>query len=287
MKTVAFALALALAVPALAAEPRVKTANGSLEGTTEASGIRAYRGIPFAQPPIDELRWQPPQPVVAWSQPLDATKFGAACPQPEDRFFNLTPPVQDEACLFLNVWAPKNAKALPVMVWIHGGSNRMGAGSLPIYDGTRLAQRGVVLVTLNYRVGYLGFFAHDALDAEKNGGNFGLQDQIAALKWVQANIAAFGGDPARVTVFGESAGAGSILALAGMPAARGLFARAIVQSAAPRGAFSPMNTFWPPTCWLFCWSAFICIAGRMSKSAPSVESTSEARWIGVRSSRIQ
>lgn len=208
----------------------VQLDSGAVQGL-ERDGTRSFLGIPYAAPPVGELRWRPPQPVANWTEPRAAKNSGPACPQPEDKLYGLTPPVQDEDCLYLDIWAPVQATApLPVMVWIHGGANRMGAGSLPIYDGRRLARRGAVVVSINYRLGYLGYFAHESLDEEKAGGNFALMDQMQALRWVQRNIAAFGGDPQRVTVFGESAGGANILFLMSSPLAKGLFHRAIVQS---------------------------------------------------------
>ena len=213
------------------AAPSVTLRDGALKGAALAEGINAFLGIPYAAQPVGNLRWRAPQPAAAWKEPRDATAFGAACPQPDDRFTGLTPKVQDEACLYLNVWAPKKAGApLPVMVWLHGGAHRFGAGSVPFYDGKNLAQRGVVVVTLNYRLGYLGYFSHPSLDAENEGGNFGLMDQKAALEWVRDNIAAFGGDPTQVTLFGESAGGADTLYLMADPKSQGLFQRAIVQS---------------------------------------------------------
>lgn len=220
--------------PAWAADASATTVSigsGTLAGQT-ADGVRRFLGIPYAAPPIGPLRWQPPQPPAPWSGVREATAFGPACPQPAIRAFGNIPGPQSEDCLYLNVWAPASATPdhpLPVMVWIYGGAHRIGAASLPYYDGSELARRGVVLVSFNYRLGYLGYFAHPALGAE-GGGNFGLMDESAALKWVQANIAAFGGDPKNVTVFGESAGGADVLYLMTGPAGRGLFQRAIVES---------------------------------------------------------
>jgi len=210
----------------------VSTESGPLVGSLE-DGVRVFRGIPYAAPPVGELRWRAPQPPPTWEQALEAREFGPACPQRgrEDR-----PGVlgrTDEDCLTLNVWAPEGAAGAPVMVWIHGGAFVVGSGSWPFYDGTAFARRGVVLVTLNYRIGRLGFFAHPALTAESPDGplgNYGILDQIAALEWVKRNIRAFGGDPGLVTVFGESAGAASVNILMVSPLAAGLFQRAIAES---------------------------------------------------------
>ena len=214
----------------------VKISDGALQGTRE-NNVSMFKGIPYAAPPVGELRWREPQPAASWQGTRAADAFGKACIQPGgNAAANGTMSVgpQSEDCLYLNVWTPDadpNAK-LPVMVWIHGGALVLGAGSLPIYDGSALAERGAVVVTINYRLGPLGFFSHPALDKESPNGpvNFGLLDEIAALKWVQKNISAFGGDPNNVTIFGESAGAQSVLALFASPLARGLFQRGVAES---------------------------------------------------------
>lgn len=207
--------------------------SGVLVEKPGAAPVRAWKGIPFAAPPVGALRWRAPQPVAPWEGVRACEAFGPVCPQPRVPFF-VVPGPQSEDCLYLNVWsgaADPGAK-LPVMVWIHGGSLIFGAGSQGIYDGAALARRGVVVVTINYRLGPFGFLAHPALSKEQGGtsGNYGLMDQLAALEWVKRNVAAFGGDPACVTIFGESAGGGSVQALLLSPAAKGLFHRAIVQS---------------------------------------------------------
>lgn len=217
----------------------VATESGPVRGLA-AEGVQVFRGIPYARPPVAGLRWRPPQPAVAWQETKDADSFGAACIQPARSSNNrrpdglgAAPEATSEDCLFLNVWTPRISGSAPVMLWLHGGAHRFGAASLPFYDGTALAKQGVVLVSINYRLGLLGYFAHPALSAEARddaGGNYGLMDQIAALRWVQRNIAAFGGDPRNVTVFGESAGAVSTLYLLTNPATEGLFAKAIVES---------------------------------------------------------
>lgn len=213
----------------------VKIASGALQGTRE-NNLSVFKGIPYAAPPVGELRWREPQPVAPWSDVRPANAFGNACIQSGSVTLEGAGRVGEtnEDCLYLNVWTPNpdpNAK-LPVMVWIHGGALVLGAGSLPLYDGANLAERGAVVVTLNYRLGPLGFFSHPALDRDIPNGpvNFGLLDEIAALKWVQENISAFGGDPNNVTIFGESAGAQSVLALFASPLARGLFQRGISES---------------------------------------------------------
>jgi para-nitrobenzyl esterase len=239
------ALALALAAPLCglakpAAQPMAGVATGRLAGAVE-DGALVFRGIPFAAPPVGPLRWRPPQAPAAWPGVRDATRFGPACPQGHPHGlsdvvpYGGAPGPTSEDCLTLNVWAPAHpAERAPVMVFFHGGSGVFGAGSLPYYDGKSFARDGVVLVTVNYRLGALGGFAHPALRREaKPGefqGNYALMDQMAALRWVKRNVSAFGGDPANVTIFGESAGAISVLNLVTTPSARGLFQKAIVES---------------------------------------------------------
>lgn len=228
----ALAAALLLAVSADAQTAKVE--GGIVVGETIAN-INVFRNIPFAAAPVGELRWAPPRPVKSWRGDRDAVKAGPSCPQP--MLPNDIPngggangPVSED-CLQLNVFAAPGAKKAPVMVWIHGGGHRTGAGW--IYDGTNFARDGVVVVSINYRLGALGYFAHPALTKAAHGqatGNFGLMDQVAALKWVKRNIAAFGGDPANVTVFGESAGGMSTLSLLATPSAKGLYQKAIVES---------------------------------------------------------
>jgi len=207
----------------------VMTESGSVRGVAK-DGVISWKGIPYAAPPIGKLRWRVPQAPIAWSGVRDTSQFGAACMQTDDV-------AKSEDCLFLNVWRPAAAsQSLPVMVWIHGGA--MVHGSSTIYPGDALAAKGVVMVTLNYRMGRLGFFAHPALAAESPNdvrGNYGYMDQLAALKWVQRNIAAFGGDPKQVTIFGESAGGGSVLVHLVSPMSRGRFVRAIIESAGTPG----------------------------------------------------
>lgn len=214
-----------------------ETPAGAIRGKNMGD-VAVYRGISYALPPTGERRWAPPQPVPDWSGELDALAFGPACPQPASLpgsiYATDLGPV-DEDCLSLNVWAPQNAQDAPVFVWIHGGSLVSGAGSLPMYDGTRMArEQGLVVVTINYRLGILGYLAHPGLSAASPqgiSGNFGLMDQIQALEWVKRNIGAFGGNPDNVTVAGESAGALSTVLLMTSPQARGLFDKAIAESA--------------------------------------------------------
>ena len=214
----------------------VVTKSGRLRGT--GVDVMSFKGIPYAAAPVGRLRWRPPEDAPRWSNVRDASQFGPQCPQPQRQIAGLSGGGQSptsEDCLTLNVWTPAKTAAdrLPVMVWIHGGGFYAGSGSSPAYDGEGLSRRGVVIVTLNYRLGALGFLAHPALSRESArgvSGNYGLLDQIAALRWVQNNIAQFGGNPADVTVFGRSAGAYSICVLTVSPSGRGLFRRAIMQS---------------------------------------------------------
>lgn len=217
----------------------VETASGRVEGTNE-DGIHVFRGIRFAAPPTRDRRLRPPQPPEPWAGIRAATAFGPWAPQlpPASPLTGEMTGDIAEDCLALNVWTPGPATGpRPVMVWVHGGGFTGGSGGMPLYSGSRLAARGdVVVVTINYRLGILGFLAHPDLTDEETGaaGNWGLLDQVAALRWVQDNIEAFGGDPAAVTVFGESAGSMSVADLLALPAAEGLFHRAICQSGPPR-----------------------------------------------------
>lgn len=208
---------------------------GAAQGLNE-DGLNAYLGLPYALPPTGNRRWQPPAPMPDWDGTRDATRFGPACPQPLRRpgsVYECDIPLKDEDCLNLNIWAPEDAKDLPVFVWIHGGNLLRGAGSEALTHGAALAKRGQIVVTINYRLNILGYLAHPELDGESPdnvSGNYGLLDQIAALEWVKRNIAAVGGNPDNVTVAGESAGALSVYYLLCAPAAKGLFNRAIAQS---------------------------------------------------------
>lgn len=232
-----------------AAAPRVRVGGGELEGVTVAGGqVQAFLGIPYAAPPVGPRRWQPPAPAPAWRGVRSAAAFGPRCPQTQvysDTVFRDAGPSED--CLTLNVWTPagRAGPRLPVLVWIHGGGLVAGGGSEPRQDGAALARRGAVVVSFNYRLGILGFFSHPELDAEAPGrpsGNQGLRDQLEALRWVQRNIAAFGGDPTRVTVFGESAGAMSVSVLMASRLSAGLFHRAIGESGAYLGKRGELST---------------------------------------------
>jgi para-nitrobenzyl esterase len=229
-------VALHPSLPAGADTPTVATPAGKLRGGI-AGSVRTFKGIPYAQPPTGPMRWKPPLPGPKWKGTRDAINFGPACIQPGPRagsIYSWDLPAVSEDCLTLNVWAPANARKAPVFFWIHGGALWGGSGSEPMYDGTKLAERGIVVVTVNYRLGVLGYFAHPALSAESRrntSGNYGLLDQIQALRWVKRNITAFGGDAANVTIVGESAGGLSVMYLMAAPEARGLFHKAVTQSA--------------------------------------------------------
>jgi para-nitrobenzyl esterase len=237
LTTVALLTTLALPIAGQEAEP-VRTASGLVEGTTTASGIRLFRGIPYAAPPVDELRWREPQPVTPWTGVRGTRQFGPRCMQHAafgDMGFRSSGVGED--CLYLNVWTPARSadERLPVLVYFYGGGFVAGDGSEPRYDGESMARRGIVTLTVNYRLGAFGFLAHPELTAEsphRASGNFGLLDQAAALRWVRENIAAFGGDPGRVTIGGESAGSASVSAQMASPLSRGLIAGAIGQSGA-------------------------------------------------------
>lgn len=227
------------------AQAAVGVEGGMVNGVVQ-DNVTIYKGIPFAAPPTGDLRWKAPQPVIPWQGVLAADKFGPACPQapfPNTSSMKNCVGETSEDCLYLNVWTPASSllEKRPVMVWIHGGGFAIGAPSIENYDGKKLAQKGVVVVSIAYRLGVLGFMAHPQLSSENTlgiSGNYGLLDQIAGLKWVQNNISAFGGDPGNVTIFGESAGGISVSMLCASPLAKGLFKRAISQSG---GSFGPIR----------------------------------------------
>ena len=231
--------------------PRVTIAQGTLLGR-HGDGIDSFKAIPYAAPPVGDLRWRAPRPGPSWTDARDAGQVGALCIQPPANGDNGVGPLpMSEDCLTVNVWTPADhaGEPLPVMVWIHGGGLNNGSGTAALYDGANLARRGVMVVTLNYRLGRLGFFDHPALAAERAPGepaaNYGLMDVIAALEWVRDNAAAFGGDAANVTVFGESAGGALVTRLMIAPQARGLFQRAVVQSGLGREQGTPLTGLRP------------------------------------------
>ena len=221
----------------------VKVDGGLVEGSLE-DRLTIYRGIPFVAPPIGDLRWRPPQPVEPWEGVLETREFCAACPQPANMISALfTKYGMSEDCLYLNLWKPNDStgEKLPVMVWIYGGGFNMDSTSQDLITGEVLAQKGVIVVSIAYRLGALGFLAHPGLSNESEqhvSGNYGILDQVAALEWIQRNIEAFGGDPQNVTIFGQSAGGQSVSILAASPLARGLFHRAICMSG---GYFRPAS----------------------------------------------
>lgn len=263
MRNLTLALSLALTPAAAVGQtpPKAKSDGQMLEGVLSPRNrdIAVFRGVPYAEPPVGDLRWKPPVPLKPRDGARPAKDFAASCAQ-TDRLQVWTrsiaqvfgtegqvataPMVTSEDCLYLNVWTGRRTTKAPVMVWIHGGSNLNGEGSTDWYEGTNLAARGVVVVTINYRLGVFGFLAHPALTAESPNhasGNYGLLDQLEALRWVRRNIASFGGDPGNVTVFGESAGAIDIIHLMASPQSAGLFHRAIAQSGAPMAAMFPLK----------------------------------------------
>jgi len=238
LRLCAMTMCLGATVSSAAAANRVKTANGVLESTAPpVNGVRSFKGIPFAAPPVGDLRWREPQPVKNWTGVRNADQFGAHCMQVAgsgDYWFRSP---MNEDCLYLNVWTPAKSsrEKLPVLVYIYGGGFTGGSGCEPRYDGASMASHGIVAVTLNYRLGIFGFFTHPELTKESPhhaSGNYGLLDQVAALEWVQKNIAAFGGDPKRVTIAGESAGSMSVSALMASPLSKNLIAGAIGESGA-------------------------------------------------------
>lgn len=237
---------LSLSVPSPAQNVQVE--RGVIEGKLISDSVNAFLGVPFAVPPLRDLRWRPPQPVAGWQGVMQADRFAPMCLQPMrgssiNHYFGHEAISED--CLYLNVWAPTEpappGKPYPVMVWIYGGAFNVGSASMPNYSGASLAKQGVVYVAVSYRVGTLGFLAHAELTAEGDGhsGNYGLMDQIQGLRWVRDNIAGFGGDPGNVTLVGQSAGSMSIGLLMVSPQAKGLFHRAVGMSGSPFGALLP------------------------------------------------
>jgi para-nitrobenzyl esterase len=246
------ALLVLTSVSVRADELQVTVASGALSGLASRDGlVRSFKGVPYAAPPVGTLRWRPPQEVTAWQGTREANRFGPVCPQPSpqpgsfyQREYFQTAEAQSEDCLYLNVWTPvpSGADSRPVMVFFHSGGNFAWSGSMLVFDGTNLARKGAVVVTINSRLGPLGFLTHPELDAESPNhvsGNYGLLDQQAALHWVKTNIAAFGGDPERITIFGQSAGATNVGYAMASPLAKGLFRRAIIESSAIFGTVGP------------------------------------------------
>ena len=242
-----FLLSLApLASAAGAADPVVSVTGGEIRGVLlPEPGGAAFKGIPYAAPPLGDLRWREPAPVVPWTGVRDANTFGASCVQQISTWNKQEATGNQEDCLYLNVWTPEwpSKSAKPVMVWLHGGGNTGGGASVDYFDGVSLSRRGVTLVTINYRLGLFGFFVHPGLTAESphhSSGNYGLLDQVAALRWVAENIARFGGDPKKVTLFGQSAGAIDTGYLLASPLSKGLLQRAIQESGPPIRDAAPL-----------------------------------------------
>jgi para-nitrobenzyl esterase len=255
MRVIAAVVGALLALAPLSVQAddlQVTVASGALSGLASRDGqVRSFKGIPYAAPPVGVLRWRPPQQVTAWQGTREANRFSPICPQPSpppggfyQREFFQTAEAQSEDCLYLNVWTamPPGAAPHPVMVFFHGGGNSRWSGSMLAFDGSHLARKGAVVVTLNFRLGAFGFLAHPELDAESPNhvsGNYGLLDQQAALRWVKTNIAAFGGDPERITIFGQSAGGTDVGYAMASPLAKGLFRRAIIESSTMFGTAGP------------------------------------------------
>src|SRR5580658_2473220 len=232
----------AVLVASVASAQRVVTESGTISGI-RANGLSIYKGIPFAAPPVEDLRWRPPVHAASWTGTRKADAFAPACMQVGVSMPGETPPVVSEDCLYLNLWTPAKTahEHLPVIVWIYGGGYINGSASMPLYWGDRLARKGVIVVTIAYRLGPLGFLVLPELTQESphhSSGNYGLMDQIAALEWIQRNIAAVGGDPKNVTIAGQSSGSISVSILMASPLARGLFHRAIGESG---GLFEPLQ----------------------------------------------
>jgi para-nitrobenzyl esterase len=240
-RAVAFLLVMSL-LSGLAAAGPVLIDSGAIRGTS-ADGLTVYKGVPYATPPLGDLRWREPHPVAPWKGVRVANTFAPACMQKGVSMPGETPPAVSEDCLYLNIWTPASGATehLPVIVWIHGGGYSNGSASMPLYWGDRLARKGAVVITIAYRLGPLGFLAHPELTREsehRSSGNYGLMDQIAALEWIQRNVAAFGGDAKRVTIAGQSAGSMAVSELMVSPLAKGLFQRAIGESG---GLFEPLE----------------------------------------------
>jgi para-nitrobenzyl esterase len=235
-------------------DPLVMTKYGQILGSVNDNGnVVMFKGIPYAAPPVGNLRWREPEPPQAWEGVRDASTFCASCVQVNNRRlpwtdeYMIPDTATSEDCLFLNIWTPakSSADSLPVMFWIHGGGMREGSGSIEVYDGEELAKKGIIVVTINYRVGALGFLAHPWLTAESGhnaSGNYGFMDQVAALKWVKENIAAFGGNPEKITITGQSAGSRSVHMLTASPMAKGLFTGAAVFSGASVARLTGVRT---------------------------------------------
>jgi para-nitrobenzyl esterase len=233
---------LALTIPFAAVGDPVRTDLGLVSGAPGNNpAVHVYKGIPYAAPPVGDRRWKKPQSPAAWTGVREAKEFSAPCmqvPYPQTSIYYSPLGAVSEDCLYLNIWTTSEKAKQPVMVWIHGGGYTRGTGATPTYNGENLAQKGVVVVTINYRLGIFGFLAHPELTKESDvhsSGNYGLLDMVAALQWVQKNIAAFGGDPKRVTIFGESAGSSAVNFLMASPLAKGLFQRVIGESGANFG----------------------------------------------------
>ena len=236
-RALTFTAALYLTTPVAAQSgPLVHAPSGTVRGAATGD-LHVFKGLPYALSPVGGRRWRPPEVMPTWKGELDATQFGPACYQPRSRSSSIyadDPATMSEDCLSLNIWTRAHVNKAPVLVWIHGGALVGGSSSQTLYEGAALAKRGLVVVSINYRLGVFGYLAHPGLSAESPqgiSGNYGLLDQIAALRWVKSNIAAFGGDPSNVTIAGESAGALSVMYLMASPLARGLFTKAIAQSA--------------------------------------------------------
>jgi para-nitrobenzyl esterase len=234
----------ALQWAAVAVAQQVLTESGAISGLRE-NGVSVYKGVPFAAPPVGDLRWRPPERAAPWKGTRAADAFAPACTQVGVSMPGETPPTVSEDCLYLNIWTPAKAKSarehLPVIVWIYGGGYNNGSASMPLYWGDQIARKGVIVVTIAYRLGPLGFLAHPELTREsvhKSSGNYALMDQIAALEWIHRNITSFGGDPKNVTIAGQSAGAMCVSMLMASPQAKGLFQRAIGESG---GLFEPLQ----------------------------------------------